>query len=55
MQLVESAFGELNARPKPAQPTKSVRELTTLSVKAQPLFNELMAVVGAAGNAGADG
>ena len=55
MQLVESAFGELNARPKPAQPTKSVRELTALSVKAQPLFNELMAAAGAAGNAGADG
>ena len=30
VQLVERAFGELNARPKPAQPTKSVRELTTL-------------------------
>ena len=55
MQLVESAFGELNARPKPAQPTKSVRELTALSVKAQPLFNELMAAVGAADNAGSDG
>ena len=55
MQLVERVFGELNARPKPAQPTKSVRELTTLSVKAQPLFNELMAAVGAAGNAGVDG
>ena len=55
VQLGERAFGELNARPKPAQPTKSVRELTKLSVKAQPLFNGLMAAVGAAANAGVGG
>ena len=55
MQLVETAFGGLNKRPKPAQPTKSVRELTKLSVKAERHFNELMKEVAAAGNAGIDG
>ena len=55
VQLVETAFGGLNKRPKPAQPTKSIRELTKLSVKAERCFNELMKEVAAAGNAGVDG
>jgi len=50
-----AAFGEVNKREKPKQPTQSLRKLLELSGRAEEPFDDLMRAVAEAANEGRDG
>ena len=50
--LEETTLAPINAKGKPKQPLKALRELLTLSVEAQPIFDELMSSVAREANVG---